>query len=94
LPVHFRKYSGDAIPIAIIEDQKDQRQSPFELLMDEFGHDRAKLPVVTNGELMRIAEVDRATMHGWLYLKRQLTEVAREKIRLRFRKDRPGIDPD
>jgi hypothetical protein len=53
--------------------------------LDELGIDRSKLPPITNGDLMRFAEVDIATMHGWLYLSQPLPKVAMNRLREYFR---------
>jgi len=64
--------------------QADQRPGPFEVLLREIGIDRDSLPPLTNGELMRIAEVDTPTMHGWMYLNRSFPEEVRKKLQVHF----------
>lgn len=59
--------------------------NPFRTLLKEIGVDRDELGPLTNGEIMRIAEVDIATCHGWLYLGREMPEEALEKLRRYFR---------
>jgi hypothetical protein len=54
--------------------------------MREVGIDRSTLPPVTNGELMRIAEVDMMTMHGWQHLHWPLPEEAANKLKEHFRR--------
>ena len=65
--------------------QSEERISPLFILLSELGIDRSGLPPITNGELMRIAEVDSASMHGWLYLNRPLPEEAMCRLRNHFR---------
>ncbi|OAI45551.1 hypothetical protein AYO44_12870 [Planctomycetaceae bacterium SCGC AG-212-F19] len=62
----------------------EERRSPFTSLLKEMGVDPDVVGPVTNGELKRIAEVDIPTMHGWLYLGRELSEAALEKLRRHF----------
>jgi hypothetical protein len=54
--------------------------------MREVGIDRSTLPPMTNGDLMRIAEVDMMTMHGWQHLNRSLPEEAANKLKEHFRR--------
>lgn len=65
--------------------QSEDRISPFSVLLSELGIERSSLPPITNGDLMRIAEVDIATMHGWLYLNRSLSEEATNRLKNHFR---------
>jgi excisionase family DNA binding protein len=65
--------------------EQHERSSPFDLLLREIGVNRKDVPALTNGDLMRIAEVDIATFHGWMYLNRELPEAALEKLRCHFR---------
>lgn len=62
----------------------EERQNPFFDLLDHLGVNRRNLPAFTNGELMRIAEVDIPTFHGWKYLNRELPEAAMNKLREHF----------
>jgi excisionase family DNA binding protein len=64
----------------------DQPQplNPFSLLLAEIGVDRSDLPPMTNGDLMRIAEVDVSTFHGWHYLHRPMAQEAIEKLQRHF----------
>jgi hypothetical protein len=39
-----------------------------------------RFPRLTNGELMRIAGVDIAAMHGWIYLNRDLPAPAIDRL--------------
>lgn len=64
----------------------EERRNPFSDLLSEIGVSRSSLPPLTNGELRRIAEVDIATFHGWMYLNRKMPEVALEKLKVHFRK--------
>lgn len=64
----------------------EDRPSPFRLLLQEIGVDRNDLGPLTNGDLIRIAEVDSVAMHGWMHLGRPLPEDALEKLRQHFRK--------
>ncbi len=63
---------------------REERISPFQELLSEIGVERSSLPPITNGEIMRIAEVDIPVCHGWLYLNRPLPEDAREKLKKHF----------
>lgn len=63
----------------------EERRTPFTDLLNEVGIQRSSLPPLTNGELMRIAEVDLPTFHGWMYLNRELPETARNKLKEHFR---------
>jgi excisionase family DNA binding protein len=65
--------------------QSEERPSPLSVLLNELGVSRSSLPPITNGELKRIAEVDVATIHGWLYLNRPLPEVALNRLKEHFR---------
>ena len=67
-----------------VEVESEDRQNPLAELLEEIGIQRSSLPSLTNGELMRIAEVDLVVYHGWMYLKRQLPDVAREKLKAHF----------
>lgn len=58
--------------------------NPFRLLLEQIGVADADLPPITNGDLMRIADVDIPTLHGWLYLGRSMPELALEKLRIHF----------
>lgn len=44
------------------------------------GVDEAALPRMTNGEIMRIAEVDIPTLHGWTYRNRDMPETAMNRL--------------
>jgi excisionase family DNA binding protein len=63
---------------------REKRVSPFQELLSEIGIERSSLPPITNGEIMRIAEVDMPVCHGWLFLNRPLPEEAREKLKKHF----------
>lgn len=56
----------------------------WEQFMDQLGVDVKRFPGLTNGDLMRIAQVDTATLHGWKYLGPELPEPAMEKLRAYF----------
>jgi excisionase family DNA binding protein len=60
--------------------------SPFTALLSEIGIEENLRPATTNGELMRIAEVDIPTFHGWMYLNRPLPEEAIFKLKNHFRR--------
>jgi excisionase family DNA binding protein len=77
-PTTLRHHNGPKT-----EDEK--RLNPFDMLLKEIGVERDDLPALTNGDLMRIAEVDIPTLHGWIYLNRELPEEALEKLRCHFR---------
>lgn len=68
------------------EVQSEERISPLSVLLSELGIDRSSLPQITNGDLMRIAEVDIATMHGWQYLNKSLPEEAMNRLKNYFRR--------
>lgn len=64
------------------ENQSEQpHRSRFSRFVDELGIDEEALPLMTNGDIRRIAEVDIPTMHGWLYLNGGLPEDALAKLR-------------
>lgn len=67
------------------EVKTEERVSPFSVLLSEHGIERSRLGPITNGELMRIAEVDIATMHGWQYLNRSLPTEAISRLTDHFR---------
>jgi len=67
------------------EVQSKERISPLSVLLSELGIARGSLPPITNGELMRIAEVDIATMHGWQYLDKPLPAEAMNRLTNHFR---------
>jgi excisionase family DNA binding protein len=67
-----------------IETKSEERVSPFSLLLKELGVERTALPSITNGDLMRIAEVDIPTLHSWIYHGRELPEAALNKLREHF----------
>lgn len=50
------------------------------------GFPKSEFPRLSNGDLMRIAEVDIATMHGWIYLGRDLPDEALHKLEAFFKK--------
>lgn len=64
----------------------EERPNPFKSLLEDIGVDQGELGPLTNGELMRIAEVDLPTFHGWMYLGREPPEVALENLRRHFKK--------
>lgn len=66
------------------ETESEERVNPFSVLLKELGVERSAMPSITNGDLMRIAEVDLPTMHGWIYLGRELPEAALNKLREHF----------
>lgn len=66
--------------------EQPERVSPFAELMKEIGIDREKLGPLSNGELMRIAEVELPVYHGWMHLGREMPEAALDKLRNHFRK--------
>lgn len=68
------------------EVKREERINPFSMVLGELGIDRSSLPPITNGDLMRIAEVDIATMHGWQYLNRPLPEEAMSRLKSPFRR--------
>lgn len=65
-------------------EPEEERPNPFRLLLKEMGIDRDDLGEITNGDLMRIAEVDVPTYHGWMYLGRSMPEQALQKLRDHF----------
>lgn len=66
--------------------------SPFRLLLAEMGIDSSDVGPISNGDLMRIAGVDTATMHGWLYLGRELPETAMDNLRQHFARLKSSAD--
>lgn len=68
------------------EVEGKERRCPFDLLLEEMGVERKNIPAVTNGDLMRIAEVDIPTLHGWSYMNRELPEEALQRLRDHFGK--------
>jgi hypothetical protein len=68
------------------EVKSEERISPLSVLLSELGIDRSSLSPITNGDLMRIAEVDISTMHGWQYLNRPLPEEAMNRLKNHFRR--------
>ena len=58
--------------------------SVFAKFLQSIGIDRDPLPNMTNGELMKIAEVDIPTMHGWMHLGRALPDEAKQKLKVHF----------
>jgi excisionase family DNA binding protein len=92
-----RRSAGEKVPVSEKElqptskgkrkeIQDEARTSPLSILLNELGVERSSLPPITNGDLMRIADVDIATMHGWLYLNRSLPEEALNRLREHFRR--------
>lgn len=67
-------------------DVESEIPNPFRLLLQEIGIERDDLGPLTNGELKKIAEVNTATFHGWMNLRRDLPEEALEKLRQHFRR--------
>lgn len=65
--------------------ESEDRSNPFSDLLNELGVSRNSLPPLTNGELRRIAEVDMATLHSWMYHSRELPDAAMNKLREHFR---------
>lgn len=63
------------------ETKTEEWVSPFTRLAIGMGVDRSSLPPLTNGDLMRIAEVDLPTFHGWQYLNKPLPEPALERLK-------------
>jgi excisionase family DNA binding protein len=70
--------------------EEQRRTGPFDLLLKEIGVDRDTLPPITNGDLMRIAEVDIPTLHGWQWHNRTLPEEALQRLREHFLQFRKG----
>ncbi|MCE9553901.1 MAG: helix-turn-helix domain-containing protein [Planctomycetes bacterium] len=54
------------------------------LFAELLGVDRSQFPPLTNGDLMRAAEVDIATMHGWQHFRRDLPDTAFAKLEAFF----------
>lgn len=62
-----------------------QGQSPRDVrgfFAERIGAHRDDLPVLTHGELMRIANCDIVTMHNWLYFGEDLPESAIELLQV------------
>jgi hypothetical protein len=51
---------------------------------------REKLPAVTFGQPMKAADLDIATLHGWIYLGRELPEAATDKLEEFYRSAAEG----
>ncbi len=66
------------------DDENHKHTNPFRKLLAEIGVKYADVHPITNGQIMRIAEVDVATCHGWLYLNQPLPEEALSKLRRHF----------
>jgi excisionase family DNA binding protein len=57
-----------------------QSRDVFALIASRLGVDRDKLPQCTNGQLMRAADLDIATYHGWVYHGKDLPAGALDKL--------------
>jgi excisionase family DNA binding protein len=79
-----RKQNAPVVRAIEKKTEDEERRNPFSDLLIEIEVDRSQLPKITNGDLMRIAEVDIATCHGWLYLNRELPDAALNKLRKHF----------
>ncbi len=79
-----RKKAESIISVRPKESQSEDRPNPFSAFLKELGVERTSLGPLTNGELRRIAEVDIATFHGWMYRNRELPEAALNKLRQHF----------
>lgn len=87
-PKPLSRAGPQAIPKSTVQRKRDdqtQPPNPLSLLLAEIGVDRTAMPKISNGDLMRIAEVDIPTLHGWQYLHRPMPEDAIEKLREHFR---------
>lgn len=63
---------------------EERHIGPFDLLLDEIGVARDALPPLTNGDMMRIAEVDIPTLHGWQWHNRSLPDEALQRLKDHF----------
>lgn len=63
-----------------IEPSANPRPTSLRKIAQRIGIEPERIPRLTNGELMKIAGVDTATLHGWQYLGRDLTSSAIAKI--------------
>lgn len=88
-----RSKRGAAPRGLIAEPEEPIRIAPFDRLLQDIGVDRNDFPPVTNGELMRIAEVDIPTLDGWKYRGRELPQAAMEKLRSHFGTYRKVLGP-
>lgn len=73
-----------------LEPEEEKRIGPFDLLLEVIGVNRDALPSLTNGDLMRIAEVDIPTLHGWQWHNRPLPDEALQRLKdhfIQYRKD-------
>lgn len=70
--------------------QKPEQEdlNPLKLLLTEIGLEWDVLSTLPHGELLRVAEVDIPTFHGWRYLGRSMPVEAIEKLREYFRQFR------
>jgi hypothetical protein len=50
------------------------------LFAERLGVSPEQLPRLTNGQLMQIADVDTATLHGWIHLGRDMPEAAIQRL--------------
>jgi len=73
-----------------IKPNEERRIGPFDLLLKEIGVERDALPPLTKGDLMRIADVDIPTLHGWQWNSRALPNEALNRLKDHFIQYRKG----
>lgn len=69
-------------------NREEERPNPFRLLLKEAGVNWDDVGPMTFGELRRIAGVDIASFHGWIYLGHEIPEQALDNLRRHFREHR------
>jgi hypothetical protein len=73
--------------VAAPQDQRDSEnraegrtRSILAYFAERLGVEEDALPRMTNGEIMRVAEVDTPTLHGWVYRNRDMPDEAMNKL--------------
>ncbi len=80
-------FEASKLALSNTTDKEGRKQTnPFRQLLAEIGVRYVDVHPITNGEIRRIAEVDVATCHGWMYLGRPLPEEALNKLKKHFLK--------
>lgn len=76
-----------ATSVAAPHDQRDSEnraegrtRSILAYFAERLGVDEDALPRMTNGEIMRIAQVDTPILHGWAYRNRDIPDEAMNKL--------------
>ncbi len=80
-------FDASKLALSNTTDKEGRKQTnPFRQLLAEIGVRYVDVHPITNGEIRRIAEVDVATCHGWMYLGRPLPQEALNKLKKHFLK--------